>query len=309
MFRTVARLSRIAAETSVSLLFIRTTSAASIATSVPAPIAIPMSARVSAGASLMPSPTMATLPRFRSFRITRSFPSGRTPAITSSTPACAPIAWAVRSLSPVSMTTCSPMFWSSRIACPLSSLIVSATAISPMYSPFRQKYSAVFPSSASRSAADSAVCGTFALVRMKLRLPPARLCSPRVPKSPFPGAAAKSVTSPAASPFASASLATARARGCSLFASRSKAACRSSCSPMPSAGRISVTFGSPRVIVPVLSRATTWMRPASSRDSAVLNKIPFFAPIPFPTMIATGVASPSAQGQLITRTEMPLAKA
>ena len=37
--------------------------------------------------------------------------------------------------------------------------------------------------------------------------------------------------------------------------------------------------------------------------------IPCFAPIPFPTMIATGVASPKAQGQLITNTEMPLASA
>ena len=33
------------------------------------------------------------------------------------------------------------------------------------------------------------------------------------------------------------------------------------------------------------------------------------APTPLPTIIATGVASPNAQGQLITRTEMPLAKA
>ena len=30
--------------------------------------------------------------------------------------------------------------------------------------------------------------------------------------------------------------------------------------------------------------------------------MPFFAPMPFPTMIATGVARPSAQGQLMTRT-------
>ena len=37
--------------------------------------------------------------------------------------------------------------------------------------------------------------------------------------------------------------------------------------------------------------------------------IPFFAPIPFPTIIATGVASPNAQGQLITSTEIPLASA
>ena len=53
-----------APETSVSFEFMRTTSAESIATSVPAPIAMPMSALVRAGASLIPSPTMATLPRF-----------------------------------------------------------------------------------------------------------------------------------------------------------------------------------------------------------------------------------------------------
>ena len=37
--------------------------------------------------------------------------------------------------------------------------------------------------------------------------------------------------------------------------------------------------------------------------------MPFFAPIPFPTIIATGVASPNAHGQLITSTEIPLASA
>ena len=107
---SVARLSLIAAETSVSLLFIRTISAASIAISVPAPIAIPTSARVSAGASFIPSPTIATLPRLFNFRIVSSFPSGRTPAITSSTPTCFPIAFAVRSLSPVSITIRIPIF-------------------------------------------------------------------------------------------------------------------------------------------------------------------------------------------------------
>ena len=78
---------------------------------------------------------------------------------------------------------------------------------------------------------------------------------------------------------------------------------------MPSAGTISVTFGVPFVMVPVLSSATIWIFPVSSSDTAVLNKIPFFAPSPFPTMIATGVARPSAHGQLITNTEMPLASA
>ncbi len=84
-----ARLRRIAAGTSLKRLFIRTTSAASIATSVPAPMAIPISALVRAGASLIPSPTMAHLAFLLQLSDHGSLPSGRTPAITSSTPACA----------------------------------------------------------------------------------------------------------------------------------------------------------------------------------------------------------------------------
>ena len=70
MLRNVARLIRIAAGTSLNRLFISTTSAASIAISVPAPMAIPISALVSAGASLIPSPTIATFPFSFSLRIT-----------------------------------------------------------------------------------------------------------------------------------------------------------------------------------------------------------------------------------------------
>ena len=65
-----------------------------------------------------------------------------------------------------------------------------------------------------------------------------------------------------------------------------------------------MTRGSPLVIVPVLSRATICALPVCSRLTAVLNRIPFFAPTPLPTMMATGVASPRAQGQLTTRTVM-----
>ena len=129
---------RIAAGTSLNRLFIRTTSAASIATSVPAPIAIPISALVSAGASLIPSPTIATFPFSFSLRITCSFPSGSTPAITS--------------LSPVSMTTWIPMFCNSLIACGLSSLMTSATAITPNKRSSFPKNNGVLPASASFSA-------------------------------------------------------------------------------------------------------------------------------------------------------------
>ena len=70
-----------------------------------------------------------------------------------------------------------------------------------------------------------------------------------------------------------------------------------------------MTTGCPVVMVPVLSSATICTRPAISSAAAVLNRMPFFAPRPLPTMIATGVAKPSAQGQEITSTEIARASA
>ena len=72
---------------------------------------------------------------------------------------------------------------------------------------------------------------------------------------------------------------------------------------------MSVTSGLPFVNVPVLSNTTKSTRPISSSDCAVLNRIPLLAPLPLPTMIATGVASPSAHGQLMTSTLMARASA
>ena len=148
MLRRVARLSLTEAAASRREFFINTTSAASMAMSVPAPIAIPMSARVKAGASLMPSPTIAVFPDFCKSLMTLSFPSGSTPAITSSTPASWPIAFAVRSLSPVSITTLIPIDCNSLTACLLSGFMTSATAIIPTSSSFFTKRRGVFPSSA-----------------------------------------------------------------------------------------------------------------------------------------------------------------
>ena len=58
-----------------------------------------------------------------------------------------------------------------------------------------------------------------------------------------------------------------------------------------------------------MSSATMRVRPVCSRLAAVLKRMPFFAPTPLPTMMATGVARPSAHGQLMTSTEMPRASA
>ena len=70
---------------------------------------------------------------------------------------------------------------------------------------------------------------------------------------------------------------------------------------MPSA-MTSVTSGSPLVRVPVLSITTVSIRAEVSSAVAFLNRIPRLAPSPVPTMIAVGVARPSASGQVMTTT-------
>ena len=189
MFFRVARLRRMAAATSERRLFITTMSAASMAMSVPAPMAMPMSARESAGASLMPSPTMAVFPAVCKARMAASFSAGRTWAMTSSTPAARPMAAAVRRLSPVSMTTRSPIALSWAMAATLSSRRVSATAIKPRETPSRAKKRGVLPSSARASAVSASAVGRTALPLTKARLPPQRRCPSMTAVSPWPGSA------------------------------------------------------------------------------------------------------------------------
>jgi hypothetical protein len=105
---------------------------ASIAMSVPVPMAIPTSAAASAGASLIPSPTMATTrPSLQSLSTSFALSSGRTSAKTFSIPACFAMKSAVRRLSPVNITTSIPSFLSSRIASLDVSFSVSATPMMP----------------------------------------------------------------------------------------------------------------------------------------------------------------------------------
>ena len=64
-------------------------------------------------------------------------------------------------------------------------------------------------------------------------------------------------------------------------------------------------LGIPLVIVPVLSNTTLLVLPIISIIAADLKRILDFAALPLPTIIATGVASPRAQGQLTTSTDTP----
>ncbi len=79
---------------------------------------------------------------------------------------------------------------------------------------------------------------------------------------------------------------------------------------MPAAGTTSVTTGLPSVSVPVLSTASTLDALRQFQRFGVLHQDARpAAPRPVPTMIAVGVASPSAQGQAITSTATALTSA
>ena len=74
---------------------------------------------------------------------------------------------------------------------------------------------------------------------------------------------------------------------------------RSFCSSLAA---ISVTTGLPIVSVPVLSNTIVSILLAVSSASPLFIKIPNCAAFPVPTMMAVGVARPSAHGQAITST-------
>ena len=101
---------------------IRTTSAASMAASEPiAPMAMPISARESTGASFMPSPTKASLPFLpvsaSSFSTSATLSAGSRSLRYSSMPSFFAMYSATRPISPVSMTVFfTPIFFSSAMA-------------------------------------------------------------------------------------------------------------------------------------------------------------------------------------------------
>ena len=121
--------------------------------------------------------------------------------------------------------------------------------------------------------------------------------------APCPGTFSSSVAGSSGAPICCARRTMASASGCSESRSTAAASARTCFSEKPSACN-SVTSGSPLVSVPVLSMITTWTRAAASIAAAFLNRIPRFAPRPVPTMIAVGVARPSASGHVMTTTVM-----
>ncbi len=166
-------------------------SAALIATSVPEPRARPRLAAASAGPSLTPSPTIATeCPAARRRAMTAALSAGRAPAMTSSTPAVAPTAFAVASLSPVSRTDRRPSRRSSASARAAEGLIVSLTARRPRIWLSHSASTVVQPPCSHRAAcSDSAAGMAMPRSRKSLARPTVTSWPATTPRAPRPGRA------------------------------------------------------------------------------------------------------------------------
>ncbi len=189
-----------------------------------------------------------------------------------------------------------------------SDFSVSATAIIPRHFPPFAKNTGVLPSFASFSANSADFPASIPFCSINLRFP-ARQVSPSISAfTPKPEKAVKFTASSGFTPFCTAFSQIAFEIGCSDCFSIEKAICSSVFSSV-SSGITSVTAGMPFVRVPVLSNRIFCIFPSTSRLCALLTRMPFSAAFPVPTVIATGVASPSAQGQEITSTLIALEKA
>ncbi len=284
----------------------RVRSLASIATSVPVPIAIPRSACARAAASLTPSPTIATTrPRSCRRRTTSTLSHGSTSAITSSMPISAATVRAARSLSPVSSTGDRPSARSSAMARALEGFTVSATTSMPRTRPSQATAIGVWPAAWASDCAVSRSFGSSAdhSCASHPDRPAATACPSTTPITPRPGTFRNDST-PGREPTRSrAPPAIAAATGCSEACSNAPASRSSTSGSTPSPGTTSTRVIRPVVTVPVLSTTTVSTRRVDSNTCGPLTKIPSWAALPVPTRRAVGVARPNAQGQAMINTE------
>ncbi|MNL22107.1 hypothetical protein D3C87_1434340 [compost metagenome] len=268
-------------------------------------MAMPTSAAASAGASLMPSPILATVkPDLFNSPTMRCLSSGRSSARTSM-PNCRPIASAVRRLSPVRMTTWMPASVSALTPAAASGRGSSRMAIAPTISLSATSTETVLPSSF--SAAMRAVCsgdiGTRSLAA--LGEPRNTVTVPTIPSRPLPPMAFTAAMPGTGDSNSPARCRIARASGwldpCSSAAAKPSTSFSSR--PKPT---ISVTRGLPSVSVPVLSKAAAVILPTFSRTAPPFKSRPRRAPAERLAAIAAGVEITNAQGQPINRIASPL---
>src|SRR6266542_1557849 len=250
---------------------------ASLAAWVPVFMATATSACASAGASLVPSPVMATSrPSFWISRISFSLVSGVACARKSSTPASALMAAAVSGLSPVIMMVLMP--------------IRRSSANRSRIPPLTMSLSWMTPRTLGPSATTSGVAPAFAIVSTVLRMsagttPPSCLMWASIASAapfrtwrpfmftPLMRVCAAKGTKVAPSfwmsrsriPYFSLARTTMlRPSGVSSAREASCAASARSRSAIPGAGKNCVAWRLPRVMVPVLSRRRTSTSPAAS---------------------------------------------
>mmetsp|Transcript_60209 Transcript_60209/g.138123 ORF Transcript_60209/g.138123 Transcript_60209/m.138123 type:complete len:351 (+) Transcript_60209:895-1947(+) len=301
-----------AVETPVRLPLSSTTSAVSIATSVPPPMATPTSACASAGASLMPSPIIATHAPDRCSSCTFSaLSAGLVSARTFVTPSCFAICRVVRALSPETIHTARPQESSRASTAAASGLSSSESAIIPPSAPEMERSTTVCPWSSRGVTLRS--CSAESLMPCRSshsRFPSTTTESFNLQERPCPAHAWKAAGSHSVSELAFACAWMALPIGCSDADSAEAASSSKRIDDSPSAhDSTSDTCKWHVVSVPVLSKMTVSTREPFSSTSPPLNRMPWCAPTPEPTMTAVGVARPIAQGHAITRTAQPNMKA
>ena len=224
-------------------------------------------------------------------------------------PSLAATACAVVRLSPVSMTMQTPSARRLASATGVVLLTGSATAMTPAGRPSTAMNKTVALSRRSASARDSrSALGTPPSLR-SVALPTATARPSIVPVTPLPVTEANPLTSFSAMPRFLAEVMIAAASGCSLARSRLAPSASTVASSKPPAGTTATTRGFPSVKVPVLSATSVSIFSSRSSASASLISTPAVAPLPIPTMIDIGVASPSAQGQAMMTTETAATRA
>ncbi len=179
MFLTVACDIRIAALMPRKSPLISVTWALFMATSVPVPMAMPTWALASAGASLMPSPAMATTrPSFCSRVTSASLSAGLTSPRTSTMPNCRATALAVVKPSPVAMMMRNPAFLSAAKASGVLLLTGSETASRPSNCAPLARYITLAPSARKASAWLTKGASTTPTCCISVVLPNANDCVP-----------------------------------------------------------------------------------------------------------------------------------
>ena len=151
-------------------------------------MAIPTSARLSDGASLMPSPTMQVLADPSRLMTVLSLSSGRHSQTTSSMPRVSAILLATWRLSPVSMTVFRPRALRPATVSTEFLFRVSDRTANPTVLPSTPARTTVYPSALALSAAEtvsSRLAGHMSLISPSL---PAMTTLPStVPETPRPG--------------------------------------------------------------------------------------------------------------------------